>query len=184
MKWPDDYINKIICGDCLEVMKGIPDGAVDLVVTDPPYGIDWNTNYSRFSKGAADKSKVANDDTPFDPKPFLRFGEVILWGANNYADKLPPASWLIWDKRNDDGTSFLSDGEIAWWSHGHGCYIKSLSGQKYRSVNGGLHPTQKPLPLMRWCIEKLHSDNIILDPFVGLALPLWLLNSLVVSILA
>lgn len=35
--WPDDYINKIICGDCLEVMQGIPDGAVDLVVTDPPY---------------------------------------------------------------------------------------------------------------------------------------------------
>ena len=39
MNWPDDYINKIICGDCLEVMKGIPDGAVDLVVTDPPYGV-------------------------------------------------------------------------------------------------------------------------------------------------
>ena len=37
MKYPDDYINKVICGDCLEVMRGIPDGVVDLVVTDPPY---------------------------------------------------------------------------------------------------------------------------------------------------
>lgn len=36
--WPDDFINQIICGDCLEVMKKIPDGAVDLVLTDPPYG--------------------------------------------------------------------------------------------------------------------------------------------------
>ena len=42
MTWPDDYINKIICGDCLEVMKGIPDGAVDLVCTDPPYGTTGN----------------------------------------------------------------------------------------------------------------------------------------------
>lgn len=45
LKWPDDYINKVICGDCLEVMKGIPDGSVDLVVTDPPYGVtacDWD----------------------------------------------------------------------------------------------------------------------------------------------
>jgi site-specific DNA-methyltransferase (adenine-specific) len=42
MTWPDDYINKVICGDCLEVMKGIPDGAVDLVVTDPPYGHNNN----------------------------------------------------------------------------------------------------------------------------------------------
>jgi DNA modification methylase len=44
MTWPDDYINKVICGDCLEVMKGIPDGAVDLVVTDPPYGHNNNNN--------------------------------------------------------------------------------------------------------------------------------------------
>ena len=39
MNWPDDYINKVICGDCLEVMKDIPDGAVDLVVTDPEWQI-------------------------------------------------------------------------------------------------------------------------------------------------
>lgn len=46
MTWPDDYINKIICGDCLEVMKGIPDGAIDLIVTDPPYGTtkcEWDS---------------------------------------------------------------------------------------------------------------------------------------------
>ncbi len=38
MKYPDDFINKVICGDCLDVLKHIPDGAVDLVLTDPPYG--------------------------------------------------------------------------------------------------------------------------------------------------
>lgn len=38
MIYPDDYVNKIICGDCLDVMKGIPDKSIDLVLTDPPYG--------------------------------------------------------------------------------------------------------------------------------------------------
>jgi len=37
MKYPDDFVNKIICGDCLEVMKDIPDKSVNLVLTDPPY---------------------------------------------------------------------------------------------------------------------------------------------------
>ena len=44
MKYPDDYINKILCGDCLDLMKGIPDKAVDLVLTDPPYGASYASN--------------------------------------------------------------------------------------------------------------------------------------------
>jgi len=44
MNWPDDYINKIITGDCLEVMPGIPDGAVDCVITDPPYNSHTHKN--------------------------------------------------------------------------------------------------------------------------------------------
>ena len=47
--WPDDYINKIICGDCFEVMKGIPDGVIDLVVTDPPYRLDLHNGSGRNS---------------------------------------------------------------------------------------------------------------------------------------
>ena len=38
MNWPDDFIDKIICGDCLEVMKGIPDKAIDMILCDLPYG--------------------------------------------------------------------------------------------------------------------------------------------------
>ncbi len=161
--YQDDWAT-IYCGDCRDILPMLE--PVDLVLTDPPYGINWNCNYSRFSRGTCDKESIFGDIT-FDPSPFIQFPKVILWGANHYADKLPSGSWLIWDKRNKDGTSFLSNGEIAWWNHGNGIYIKSISGQWHRSTAGGMHPTQKPLALMRWCIQKSESDGIILDPYMG-----------------
>lgn len=150
-------------GDCLEVLPTL--GKVDAVVTDPPYGIGWDTNYSRFSRGTADKAQIRNDEKVFDPTPWLQFREVILWGANHFNNKLPQAALLVWDKRNNDGTAFLSDGEVAWFSKGYGVYIKSISGQRHRSISGGLHPTQKPVPLMQWCVEK--TTGTVLDPFMG-----------------
>lgn len=48
MKYPDDYVNKIICGDCLEIMKGIPDKSIDLVLTDPPLGWRYRPSYENI----------------------------------------------------------------------------------------------------------------------------------------
>lgn len=159
----------LIHADCRDVLPLLEAGSVDLVLTDPPYGIGWDTNYSRFTHKSADKPPIVNDATPFDPSPLLPFSEVILWGANHYAAMLPAASWLVWDKRNADGTSFLADAEVAWWSEGHGVYLKSLSAQKFRASNVGksFHPTQKPVPLMAWCIQKAKATGVILDPYVG-----------------
>jgi len=151
----------------MDILPQLPEGCVDLCLSDPPYGIDWDTNYSRFSRGTADKAPIENDTGPFDPAPLLGFPEVILFGGNHFADKLPPASWLIWDKRNADGTSFLADGEAAWWNKGRGIYIKSFSGQYHRSTAGGFHPTQKPVVIMEWCLEKSKSTGIVLDPYAG-----------------
>ena len=162
------YQNELVTiyhGDCLDILPEL--GPVDLVLTDPPYGINWDTNYSRFSKGEKDKDQVCNDNKPFNPMPFLKYNNVILWGANHYCDKLPYGSWLLWDKRNADGTSFLSDGEIAWWNHGRGVYIKSISGQRHRAISNGLHPTQKPVELMMWCMEKSKAVGVVLDPYLG-----------------
>ncbi len=164
--YQDDWAT-IYCGDCLEIMPLMEPESVDLLLTDPPYGIGWDTNYSRFSRGTNNKESVKNDDSPFNPIPFLSFPKIILWGANHYADKLPRGSWLIWDKRNEDGTAFLSDGEIAWWNHGEGVYIKPISAQWHRSTAGGFHPTQKPILLMEWCIIKSESRGLVLDPFLG-----------------
>ena len=56
MKYPEDFINKIICADCLEAMKEIPDKSVDLVLTDIPYGeVNRQSNGLRLlDKGNAD----------------------------------------------------------------------------------------------------------------------------------
>ena len=152
-------------GDCREILAQLR--RFDLLLTDPPYGIDWATNYSRFSKGVNDKTPIANDKRgDIDLEPFIAAtDEQIIFGANCLPQ--PRAgSYLIWDKRCDDGFAFLSDGEAAWWSEGRGVYICSVNAQRHRS-KAGLHPTQKPVQLMTWCIKKAKKSQTILDPFAG-----------------
>ena len=178
MKYPDDYVNKIICGDCLEVMKGIPDGAVDLVVTDPPYGISLDTNYKDKGRGKLGKNKnwpkVHGDERPFNPTPILKqFGEIpiFLFGANYYARSLPEvSSWYIWDKRDATCQNDQADCELIWSNIGKGArlYHHLWNGMMKASERGEprQHPTQKPIALMKWLISQTTAD-IILDPFVG-----------------
>jgi site-specific DNA-methyltransferase (adenine-specific) len=162
-------------GDCREILPGLP--RVDAVVTDPPYGIALNTNGTRFSGGAAASvarrgsgkdygAPINEDDREFDPKPFLLGSEQIIWGWNNFPDQLPKGACLIWIKRLDAAFgSFLSDAETAWFSRGHGVYcfrdMSMMAEAKTRE-----HPTQKPVPLITWCIEKTRGETI-LDPFMG-----------------
>lgn len=164
----DDAVT-IYHGDCREILPTLE--AVDLVLTDPPYGIGWNTDYTRFTgeRGVNQKyPTVTGDQEPFEPDPWLAFPEVILWGANCYSNKLPQGSWLVWDKRFINGEAFLADAEVAWWSRGHGVYIFSHTWQgSHRHDKERWHPTQKPILLMQWCIEKAHSPSRILDPFMG-----------------
>ena len=164
-------------GDCLDILPTLEAGSVDAVVTDPPYGINFNVNYTRFTGGLSNSRywhrPIAGDDSPFDPSPFVSYAKtVILWGANSYSDKLPGGSWLIWDKRvNGNENGFLSDAEAAWCNRGHGVYIFGHTWQGFikASERGNvLHPTQKPVALMEWCVAKYTSPgDTILDPFMG-----------------
>lgn len=178
----------VISGDCREVMREIPDGSVDAIVTDPPYGMGWDTNSKRFSGGARehqrgpgrdDHGDIKGDAEPFDPTPWLTFSRVVLWGANHYAQRLPLGTTLVWLKRHDHlfGT-FLSDAEIGWMKGGHGVYVHrapfpppsricELGGTT--TTTRAAHPTQKPLSLMRWCIEraKAPAGGVIVDPYCG-----------------
>jgi len=158
----------IYCADCRDVLPHLE--PVDLVLTDPPYGIDYNRNLKH--KGIVSNPKVLGDDKPFDPSFLLSFKKLILWGANCYASKLPDSkTWLSWNKtmtNNDDGQT--ADMELAWsncisrsrrfnylWA---GCYRQGETNQYY-------HPTQKPIALMKWCIGLVKKVEIILDPFMG-----------------
>lgn len=165
-------------GDCLEVLASL--GQVDAVITDPPYGMRWDTDSSRFVHrkrdgcGKSDWGPIVGDNEAFDPAPFLGFPRVILWGANHYAQRLPVGTTLVWIKRHDHlfGT-WLSDCEIAWMKGGFGVYAfrRPFTPPSRMAEGGGraLHPTQKPLALMRWCMEKCRvpREGIILDPFAG-----------------
>ena len=162
-------------GDCRGILPTL--GKVDAVVTDPPYGIALNTNGTRFSGGAATSrarrgvgkdygAPIHDDDRDFDPTPFLLGDEQIIWGWNNFPNRLPKGACLIWIKRMDAAFgSFLSDAETAWFSRGHGVYcfrdMTMMAEAKTRE-----HPTQKPVPLLTWCIEKTRGHTI-LDPFMG-----------------
>ena len=171
-------------GDCLEVLKSLPDGSVDAVITDPPYGMKWEGN-QRFSGGKARRGKgtrhdvIHGDEQPFDPKPILAVkAKKIIWGVNHYWGQCPSGAALVWLKRNDAALgSFLSDAEIAYFSEGHGVYaFRHVFAGCARALDAGLgaydgspHPTQKPLALMRWCIQQcnLPEGAVILDPFMG-----------------
>lgn len=168
---------RLILGDCLEVMPLL--GKVDAVVTDPPYGIQLNTNNLRFSGGKGESQRkrgklsgtaggrpIVNDDKPFDPSPFMVGNQQVFWGWNNFPNKLPRGACLVWIKRNDDAFgSFLSDAELGWFSKGHGVYcFKDLSNAAIARER--VHPTQKPLPLMIWTLRRVSGETIF-DPFMG-----------------
>lgn len=168
-------------GDCLDFMRTLDAGSVDAVITDPPYGMNLDTDNSRFSGGSfgnmakrgngtgtANGMPIINDDKPFDPNPFLDFKNVIMWGFNHYAQRLPVGTTLVWIKRLDPAFgSFLSDAELAWQKGGKGVYcMRDLS--MTAETRERKHPTQKPLPLMRWCIERVSKrGDTIFDPFMG-----------------
>ena len=168
---------RLICGDCLAVLPTLDAGGIDAVVTDPPYGMENDCDYTRFTMGprghgAAASRKYApivGDDRPFDPGPWLDFPMAILWGSNHFAASLPVGTSLVWIKRLDDAFgSFLSDAEIGWMKRGHGVYCRrdlSMTSIAKKRV----HPTQKPVGLMTWCIGRLDlkPGATILDPYMG-----------------
>jgi DNA modification methylase len=179
MSWIDDNVNQIVCGDSFEIIKQIPDGVVDLVLTDPPYGIGESAkkNLTR-GNGLAPPTDYGDSDwdrQPVSPEHIAEIRRVsqhqIIFGGNFY--DLPPSScWLIWDKDNQ-GTDF-ADCEMAWtnfpravriikwrWS---GMLQERMGSKKEKRV----HLTQKPLPVMKWAITKApHDCRLVLDPFCG-----------------
>ena len=157
-------------GDCREILPLLP--KVDAVVTDPPYGI----NFSHDGGGGGiwarrNESRIVGDDQAFDPALLLAFDDVITWGANHYAHRLPKsAGWLIWDKKLGLKEDNFSDCEIAWHMNGTRARVfRRLWNGLLAHENGErrLHIMQKPIDLMEWCLGFLPDAQTILDPFMG-----------------
>ena len=167
-------------GDCREILPTL--SKCDLLLTDPPYGIDYNPKRSRKSTQpgrdrqnwkSSEWAKVRGDDEEFDPNFVIGFPNQkasILWGAHHYAHLLLPSrGWLVWDKVKVDG---FTGGKVdlAWTNIvGSTEVFRHLwDGFRRDSETGEyLHPTQKPVKLMEWCIGMLPKNELFFDPYMG-----------------
>ena len=170
MREISELINKIHCCDCLDLMKEMPDKSVDLVLTDPPYGI------KRFENGIGkgDRLTVKSINSDFNNlKPdkvlfdaiFRVSKQQIIFGANNFS--LPETEYfIIWDKKQT--VDNFASAEYAWTNIPIPAKVFRYSIHKHNSSEEKFHPTQKPLPLMMWCLEKYSKPGMtVLDPFMG-----------------
>ncbi len=164
-------------GDCLEILPTLP--KVDAVITDPPYGINFGNAGGfctasgwKHDRGCAEWDKARPSKEAIDS--LLSAGEaVIIWGGNYFTDCLPPSmQWLIWDKVQR-GFS-LADAEMAWSNRNKATRVFSYargneSGFAPKGSDGyqNSHPTQKPMALMRWCIQQAGEPKVVLDPYMG-----------------
>jgi len=170
--YPDDYINKIIQGDCLEVMKGIPDKSVDLIVTDPPYGIEFQSNH-RFKK----HDKIVGDGE-FPLWIFDEFNRIakravyVFCRWDNLKDLPQPKSVLAWVKNNwsmgdlqhEHGRQWEA---ICFYPQEEHQFLKRIPDVLYSKRTGNvLHPTEKPVEVISGLINANVGDTV-LGPFLG-----------------
>jgi site-specific DNA-methyltransferase (adenine-specific) len=180
----------LILGDCREVLPTLSE--VDAVVTDPPYGQSYRApgpqrsgpglNAPGICTVPTSPRQIAADDQDW-AVPFAAGlpCDRIIWGAHKCAHLLPPGGWLVWDKRDGIGTNSYGDGEAAWtnldtpmriFRHlSMGLIVKSGSLEAERQPGtsaqvGRIHPTQKPVALMEWCLSFIKNETV-LDPFMG-----------------
>lgn len=167
--------------DCMVGMARYPDGFFDLAVVDPPYQVDWSGGKAKKNgfKSRAHWDKMCHgwDKQRPGPEYFAELFRVsknqIIWGANYFAEHLPPSmGWVFWYKMQDNFS--FSDGEIAFTSFDCKTRIfKYARGMESGFAPGGesapnIHPTQKPVALYKWLLQNYAKPgDKILDTHLG-----------------
>jgi site-specific DNA-methyltransferase (adenine-specific) len=174
--------------DCMEAMAKMPHNAFDLAIVDPPYGIKWCQNANNWirSDGTRKPRKKWKNPTVKtytqknwdDQRPTQKYFDelfrvsqkVVIFGGNYFADILPPSGgWLVWDKDIPETLSF-SMGELAYLNFQNTVDIvkKCWSGFRRCEVVNRIHPTQKPVMLYSWILNKYAKKGWrILDTHLG-----------------
>ncbi len=179
LKYPGDFINKIICGDCLELIKFIPDNSIDTIITDPPYGLNKDgvqndTDLNIFYSILPECNRVLKNDgffgtffsTKFLPllfknNPFSYFWQIILYCPEGSV-KSPIGytkymSCLIFKKGKPKITELNKD------------IFTDTPGKMIEPEEGYIdHPTPKPKHFIKEILKMFTKENdLILDPFIG-----------------
>ncbi|KKM64639.1 hypothetical protein LCGC14_1499400, partial [marine sediment metagenome] len=180
--------HRLLCGDATvlsDVEKLMGGEKADMVFTDPPYGINLDTDFT-WMKGFAPAhsyKKVEGDDVEFDPSYWLELfvyvKEQFWWGADYYLKNLirdsTKDSWFVWDKRLEErmDKAYGSGFELCWSKNKHKREIVRVKwlgamGTETQDIRTRVHPTQKPIQLSTWFLEKFSKlGQIIIDLFGG-----------------
>ena len=187
--------HRVLCGDSTkaEDVARLMDGAkADMVFTDPPYGVHLDTDYSEIKgsknakiqgKGGRKYEPVIGDNDDFSPELikaiFSNFGycgNIFIWGADYFAELIQnrnDGSWIVWDKRgSEDADKIIGNCfELCWSKAKH---KKEIARIKWMGAFGSadarerVHPTQKPLKLCAWFLNKYGSvGEVVSDLFLG-----------------
>lgn len=196
-KLGDLYIlgnHRLLCGDAMDIdslNKLIDNDKIGMILTDPPYGMNLDTDYSKMKgslkfigRGRTRGKKynaVINDNKDFDPiflmDQFSHVREQFWFGADYYAELISgriKGSWIVWDKRKESQSeAFGSEFELIWSKHKHKRrmlrhdWFGFLSSENTKEARNRMHPTQKPTSLLIDILRQWGRNNHIVADFFG-----------------
>lgn len=188
--------HRLLCGDSADAanaLRLLASRMPAVVLSDPPYGMDLDTDYSTIKGSAKSIGKqhgingnvyvrVEGDAAPFDPQPIFdlyQAPEMFLFGGDYYAERIPKrndGSWLVWDKRQDNGSedAIGSEFELIWSRRKHKRRVLRhewfgfVSRDNQQEARSRQHPTQKPTSLLRDIMEQwTKPGDVVVDPYGG-----------------
>ena len=181
--------HRLLCGDSTDVLaveRLMAGQKADMVFTDPPYGMNLDTDYSKMGDGGKTHKAVIADDEQFDAgfllSTFAYCKEIFLWGADYYVETLRReypnlGSWIIWDKYSDADRHGLLDGkfgsafETCWSKTQHKRELARVLVTTNYTARGDetrVHPTQKPVALAEWFFDRWgKAGDLVVDLYGG-----------------
>ena len=160
----------LILADCRDVLPTLGSKDFDAIVCDPPFGIGIDGQARRIKGKKSDRKgyefKGWDAERPEEALKMIAAIDCpkIIWGGNYFADLLPAGEkWLSWDKGQRINQS---DCELAYTNMKGALRVFTLN-RVALLMDGAVHPTQKPIALMEWCLGFLPDARTILDPFAG-----------------
>lgn len=180
--------HRLLCGDSTNIqhVERLMDGQkADMVFTDPPYGMNLDTDYSKMPNGKTHKAVIGDDeqyDAGFLLATFAYCKEIFLWGADYYVETLHRSypnlgSWIIWDKYSEEERIGLLDGKFG--SAFETCWSKTRHKREFARVlvktnytakgdETRVHPTQKPVALAEWFFDRwCKNGDVVVDLYGG-----------------